>query len=127
MHMKPTTPYGALLRERRVRAGLSLRDVAEHIGVSHVFLAEIERGVSAPLKPEREAKLLEIMPTVTAPELRKAREASKPFKLTSSNTPPKYLDLTTALARRIERENLDDSKVNRILQILREDADDGDE
>jgi transcriptional regulator with XRE-family HTH domain len=123
-NMIKTTPYGALLRERRVRAGLSLRDVADHLGCSHVSFANIERGVSGPLKPEREKKLLEILPTVTAAELQLAREASKPFKLTSSNTPPKYFDLTMAFARRIEHENLSDTGVRKIMQILDDEDDD---
>jgi transcriptional regulator with XRE-family HTH domain len=121
--MTTTTPYGALLRERRVKAGLSLRDVASHLECSHVFLAEIERGVSGPLKPEREEKLLEVLPNVTAEELRKAREASKPFKLTQANTPPKYLNLAMALARRIERDNLEDTGLRQIMKILDEDKD----
>lgn len=118
-----TTPYGALLRERRVKAGLSLREVADYIGVSHVFLADVERGLSSPLKQDRETRLLEIMPTVTAAELHRARVASKPIKITPTNE--RYHDLTMALARRIERENnLSDSKFNLIMSLLSEDSDD---
>lgn len=113
-----TTPYGALLRERRVKAGLSLREVAEHIGISHVFLADVERGVSSPLKVEREVTLLEIMPTVTAAELHRARIASKPVKITPPNE--RYHELASVFARRVERENLSDSKFNAILALLNE-------
>lgn len=37
--------FGKRVREERVKAGLSLRDLAEATGVSHVTLGEIERGV----------------------------------------------------------------------------------
>jgi transcriptional regulator with XRE-family HTH domain len=117
--MKKTTPYGALLRERRVQANLSLREVAEHVGVSHVYLAEIERGVSGPLKLDREPKLLEAMPNVAQIELSIARAAST-YKITPATTPPKYMDMTAALARRIERDNLSDTKVRKILELLKD-------
>jgi transcriptional regulator with XRE-family HTH domain len=35
---------GAWLRERRTRAGLSLRDVGARLGYSAVYLSDIERG-----------------------------------------------------------------------------------
>lgn len=117
--MKKATPYGSLLRERRVQANLSLREVAEHVGVSHVFLADIERGVSGPLKPDREPKLLEALPNVTQAELNTARVAST-YKITPATTPPKYMNVTAALARRIERDNLSDTKVNQLLELLKD-------
>lgn len=122
MGINKTTPYGALLRERRVKANLSLREVAEHIGVSHVFLADVERGVSSPLKPEREVLLLEVLPNVTAAELQRARIASKPIKI----APPseRYHDLASVFARRVERENLSESKFNAILAMLKDEGDD---
>lgn len=119
--MKNTTPYGALLRERRVQAKLSLREVAEHIGVSHVFLADIERGVTTALKPDREPALLEALPNLTRGELDAARKASQ-LKITISSTPPKYVDLTMAFARRLEEQNLDESSVLELLRILNEDV-----
>jgi transcriptional regulator with XRE-family HTH domain len=114
-----TTPYGALLRERRVRAGLSLRDVAGHLDASHVFIADVERGMRGPLRPDHESKLLQVLPNLTREELTAARHASQSFKLTSTNTPPRYADVTHALARRIEQNDLSDTKINRILRILR--------
>lgn len=117
--MNKTTPYGALLRERRVQAGLSLREVAEHIGVSHVFLADIERGTSGPLKPEREPALMEALPNIHKHELISAR-ASSTYKITPATTPAKYMDMTAAFARRIERGNLSDTKVHRILELLKD-------
>jgi transcriptional regulator with XRE-family HTH domain len=121
--MKKTSPYGALLRKRRVEAGLSLREVAGTLGVSHVFLADVERGVR-PLSADREPALLTALTNLTQAELDDARALSRPIKITLSNTPDRYVDLTIALARRFEREDLSDTKVNRILAILKEDEED---
>jgi hypothetical protein len=56
--------------------------------------------------------------------LDEARALSRPIKITIANTPDRYVDLTIALARRYEREDLSDTKVNRILKILQEDTED---
>ena len=39
---------GALIRARRVAAGLSLRDLAERTKVSNAYLSQIERGLHEP-------------------------------------------------------------------------------
>jgi transcriptional regulator with XRE-family HTH domain len=106
-----------------VEAGLSLRVAAEKIGVSHVFLADVERGVR-PLSTEREPLLLAALNNLTQTELDEARALSRPIKITLANTPDRYVDLTIALARRYERDDLSDTKVNRILEILKEDEED---
>lgn len=38
---------GTWLREHRLNVGKSIRDVAARVGVSHVFVSEMERGVRA--------------------------------------------------------------------------------
>lgn len=122
---QPTaTPYGALLRERRVAKGLSLRDVANELNVSHVYLADVERGSRGPLKPEHEPALLCVLTNTTADELDRARALSRPLKITLGNTPPQYQDLTIAFARRIERQNLGDVKLRQLLALLN--SEDGD-
>ena len=116
--MKKTTPYGALLRERRVQANLSLRDVARHVGVSHVYLGEIERGISGPLKPDREPALIEAMPTVTQDELNEAREAST-YQITPATTPAKYGTVTALFARRLKSDDLGDTDINKLMKLLK--------
>jgi transcriptional regulator with XRE-family HTH domain len=41
---------GAWMRERRKSAGKGLREVAAAMGVSHVFVGEVERGKHMPFK-----------------------------------------------------------------------------
>ena len=122
--MRKPTPYGALLRQRRVEAGLSLRDVAEKLCVSHVYLADVERGARAPLQPAHEPKLKQVIKGLTANELARAREASKPVKITLETTPEGWAGVTIALARRYERNDLRDDQRNKILQILQEGEED---
>ena len=45
---KPS-PFGNYIRRMRVASGRSLREVADAIGISHVYLGEVERGVRGPL------------------------------------------------------------------------------
>ena len=54
---------GNNLRERRERAGLSLRELAEQIGVTHPSVINWERGENH-LKPENIAKLLMVFSDV---------------------------------------------------------------
>jgi transcriptional regulator with XRE-family HTH domain len=49
--VQPT--FGELLREARNRAGLTLVQVAEHLGITHGYLADIERNRRAPLPGEK--------------------------------------------------------------------------
>ena len=121
---KQQTPYGMLLRKRRMEAGLSLRYVAEAIGVSHVYLADVERGARAPLDEDREPKLRKIIKSLTPAELKAARLLSKPIKITMESTPEPWTAVTVALARRYEQGDSNDDEqdaqdAERILNILR--------
>lgn len=49
----PDRAFGTQLREARIRAGLTLGDVAGAIGVSVPFLSDVELGRRGPLSPER--------------------------------------------------------------------------
>lgn len=122
--MRKPTPYGTLLRRRRIDAGLSLRDVAERLHVSHVYLADVERGARGPLQPEHEPKLKRIIKGLTSSDLARAREASRPVKITLETTPERWEDVTIALARRYARGNLREDQREQILRILQEDEED---
>jgi len=45
--------FGRLLRKLRIEAGRSIGEVARHLDVSTVYISDVERGVRAPLTPER--------------------------------------------------------------------------
>lgn len=117
---KPTlmTAYGALLRQRRTEAGLSLRDVAAKLGVSHVYLADVERGTRGPLKPEHEPALLQLMRNVRADELERARAVSRPVKISVENAPSQYQELVLALAKRMEQQDLTETQLQKLMKLL---------
>lgn len=61
--------FGEYLRAKRTDAGLSLRDLAKRLGVSHVFLGEVERGVKGGIARDRWNDLIKALPGVTIEEL----------------------------------------------------------
>ena len=112
------TPFGRLIRRRRVEAGRSLRDVADAIGISHVYLGEVERGLRGPLKREHWHALMQAIPGLGREELERAGEISRPLSLDLSDAPPRYQDLALALARRFKRHNLSENDIARLMRIL---------
>lgn len=55
--------FGEYLRKRRIELGLSLRDVAEKLKISYVYLGEVERSAKGSLPQKhwpRLAKALKI-------------------------------------------------------------------
>jgi len=59
--------FGATLRMLRTDAGLSLRDLAELVGVSNAYLSRVENGHDAPPTPDRLsaiARALGLPPTI---------------------------------------------------------------
>lgn len=110
--------FGKLIRSARVDAGLSLRQTAQHLGISHVFLSEVERGVRAPLKRTYWAKLMEIMPTLTHDALDRAVAIDRPVKISVATAPRNYQDLTLAFARRVENQDLKDDVIEKMFELL---------
>ncbi|MDQ3221865.1 MAG: helix-turn-helix transcriptional regulator [Gemmatimonadota bacterium] len=109
-------------------ANLSLRDVADRVGVSHVFLGEVERGIRTRVAEERWPALSEAIPGVSLEELRNhvdldalSGALSGPIQLNLADAPPQYQDLAHALARTMREQKLSDVKVKQVLRMLRED------
>jgi len=122
----PASPFGQYIKEKRVDAKLSLRQVANDIGVSHVYLGEVERGVRAPLTRERWPALMKAIPGLHIGELERLSKISRPLELSVRNAPPQYQNLALALARRIERQNLGESQIERLMKELTDDGGDDD-
>jgi transcriptional regulator with XRE-family HTH domain len=119
--------FGKYLRAQRNKAGKSLRQVADEIGVSHVFLGEVERGERAPLKRERWPALIAALPELTMEALERQCAVTRPVQLNINDAPPQYQDLTLALARRIQDRDLSTSQLSNLLEILRGAPEDDDE
>ncbi|MDW8248088.1 MAG: helix-turn-helix domain-containing protein [Myxococcales bacterium] len=114
--------FGMFIRNQRIAAGLSLREVARGMGITAVYLGEVERGVRGPFVRERWMDLVRLIPGVTLDALERQANLSGGVKIDLSDAPPEYQDLGLALARRIERRDLEPTEVTSLLRILRGDA-----
>ncbi|HKN02074.1 MAG TPA: helix-turn-helix transcriptional regulator [Candidatus Binataceae bacterium] len=117
-HPVPTR-FGRYLRQKRVAAGRSLREVASALGLSHVYLGEVERGVRGPLRPEHWVALLKAVPELTREELEWQAAVSRPVEMDIADAPPHYQDLAMALARRLKNRDLTQSEISRLLKVLK--------
>ncbi|MGO9454597.1 MAG: helix-turn-helix domain-containing protein [Candidatus Binataceae bacterium] len=113
------TRFGRYVRQQRVAAGRSLREVASALGISHVYLGEVERGVRGPLRPEHWSALLKAVPGLTREELERQAAASRPVEMDIADAPPRYQDLAMALARRLKNRDLTQSEISRLLKVLK--------
>ena len=116
-----TSRFGNYLRQARVASGLSLRQVASALKISHVYLGEVERGVRGPLREEHWDGLLQAIPTLTRGDLERQAAASRPLEMDISDAPPRYQDLAMALARRLKNRDLTVGQIARLLKMLKAD------
>jgi transcriptional regulator with XRE-family HTH domain len=113
------TAFGAYLRTKRIKAGLSLREVARELNVSHVYLGEVERGVRGPLKRERWEDVIRLIPGTSLEDLEHHARTDRPIQLDLRDVPPEYQDLGLALARRIQEQDLSVQDLRCLTRILR--------
>ncbi len=111
--------FGIYIRRARIGAGRSLREVAEAVGISHVYLGEVERGVRGPLKPEHWPALLRAIPGLEREELQRAADISRPLQIDLSGAPRQYQNLALALARRFKRRDLSSAQLAKLLEVLK--------
>lgn len=126
MPYKPPSAFGKYLKSKRLAANLSLRDVANRIGVSFVFLGEVERGVRTMVKRERWPALEQAIPGFSVAEAERVATEDRPIQLSLADAPPQYKNLGLALARRIDKRDLRQTDFDELLRILNGGADDDD-
>jgi len=115
---KGTTTFGRYMRDKRIAAGRSLRDLAAELDVSHVYLGEVERGVSKPLREDRWPALVAAVPGITLDGLKRASEITKGVQLELNDAPAVYQNLALSLARRIKTQDLSERRMQQILELL---------
>jgi transcriptional regulator with XRE-family HTH domain len=111
--------FGRYLRAQRNAAGLSLRDVAARMNITHVYLGEVERGVRGPLDKKHWDNLLTVIPGITRADLERQASLTKPIQINISDAPPLYQDLALNLARRIQRRDIPKNTLEKLLVLLR--------
>ena len=117
--MAPKNDFGRYIRRQRVAAGLSLRKAADRLGMTHVYLGEVERGVRPPLAEKWWPDLMRIIPTIDKEELERTVATSRPIQLHLARVKPAYQDLGRMLARRIKKEDLSKRDLGEFLRVLR--------
>ena len=111
--------FGNYIRQERIKAKLSLRAAADLIGLTHVYLGEVERGIRGPLDKKWWANLMRVVPTITEPELERKAAQTKPVQLALEDAPPQYQELGLALARRIAKQDLKTDEIHQLLRLLK--------
>lgn len=111
---------GKYLRDQRLLASLGLREAAARIGVSHVFLGEVERGRKL-LPRERWRDVARAIPGVTERELETIdieTTARENMQLELRNAGPQYTTLGNLLLRRARKRDLEDPQYAELLRLL---------
>jgi len=123
--MAAKSDFGRYFRQAREEAGMSLRQAAKALGITHVYLGEVERGVRAPLPEKHWAKAIKVIPTLEREKLLRTKATSRPVQLELRRKRPEYQDLGLMLARRIQEQDLKKEDLDELLKMLRgyEDAD----
>lgn len=118
MKAKKPHEFGQYIRSKRVEADVSLRAAAKVLGISAVYLGEVERGVRQPLKKEHWKDLVRAVPTIEIDTLERLTAKARPLQLDLRDTPPNYQDLALALSRRIQDRSIAKSEIDKIMSIL---------
>lgn len=115
--MEPTVTLGSYLRDRRVESGLSLRDVAIKVGVSHVFWGEVERGRKS-LPRERWAAVASAVPAVELKVMAELASTDAKVQMSLRAAGPKYEHLGQLLLRRAKKQDISDERFVTLMRLL---------
>ena|SRR5215472_3269869 len=108
--------FGELIRSSRRRLNKSLQEVANALGVTAVYVSEVERGKRPPFTIERLPALAKVL-ELDIEEVEKAAWTQKGMiEWDPSKTSGKQVEALLALARG----GLSESQLEKILQIARE-------
>lgn len=107
--------FGVALRKARMKAGKSLGDLARHLGVSVVYLSDVERSRRSPLANARILQACDFLNADPAELLTAAIEDRGKFDLDVADYPDVALKLLSGLARG----RRSDETYRKLLEVLR--------
>lgn len=109
--------FGRCLRSARLKAGVSLRDLAAALGLSHVFVGEVERGRQG-LAHKHWPRLLEVLPGLDPRQLEHLDRVRLPLRLDLTSKPSAVQELCLLFAERIDAGDLTSNEVALLRSIL---------
>ncbi len=114
-----STPFGLRLRELRHARGVTLKDLAEALGVSQAYLSALETGRRPRPTPARVDQICAFFGIIwdEAEALKDLARLSQPrITIDTTALSPEATELANRLSQRIRR--LDVATVRRLLEIL---------
>jgi transcriptional regulator with XRE-family HTH domain len=119
--------FGDLLRQQRRKADKTLGDVARLLGVSVVFLSDVERGNRRPLSNERLIRIAEFLGQDPAPLIEAADRERGFIEYDIRKARPLEANVVGGLVAGLARGGVTDEQLHDIQKILNGEDDDDDE
>ncbi len=110
--------FGDALRRRRREAGKTLSDVAGVLGVSIVYVSDVERGNRRPLDSERIIKVSKYLDSDPGPLIQAAARERGVIEYDISKAAPLEADVVGGLVSGLARGGVTDDQLRKIQLIL---------
>ncbi len=115
--------FGWALRKVRHKAGKTLSDVANLLGVSAVYVSDVERGNRRPFSNERILKVTRYLQTDAAPIIAAADQERGVIEYDITKARPLEADVVGGLVSGLARGGVTDDQLRKIKKILHKDDD----
>ena len=112
--------FGNVLRTRRRQAGKTLGNLANLLGVSVVYLSDVERGNRKPLNKDRILKVAKFLRTDPTQLLEASAHDQGVIEYDIRNAPPLEANVVGGLVTGLARGGISDEQLHEIQRILKE-------
>jgi transcriptional regulator with XRE-family HTH domain len=110
-----TKKFGDYIRDLRRQAGKTLQEIADALGVSAVYISEVERGKRPPFVTEKIKLLAPILGVDSSKLILRAWVERRTIDLDPSMSSRKQLELLSGFARG----GLSEDQIDDILKIMK--------
>lgn len=112
--------FGKAIQAMRIKADLTLGAVAERLGVKVSYLSDVEHARKKPFAPELIAAFCRLVGETDFKGLERLAAAERSSVEITIGKDAAVNELTFALARTINSQQLDEDTVKRIMKVLEE-------
>lgn len=116
--------FGDLLRKQRRQADKTLGDLAKVLGLSVVFISDVERGNRKPFSNERILRIAEFLCLPPAPLMEAADQERGFIEYDIRKARPLEVDVVGGLVAGLARGGISDEQLHNIQKILNGEQDD---